>query len=417
MKKLLYLFAAVLCFSALLLLPAHAASFTEGVYTYTVENGKATITEVSSASGDVIVPSTLGGYPVTAIGEGAFYWKNYLNSVVIPEGVTSIGEGAFQSCVRMTSVTLPDSLQSIGAFAFYDCSHLSSITLPKNVTSIGEGVFELCAWLKSITVDSANTAYCDVDGILYTKDKAELVSFLYSRNTDNYVIPEGVTSIGSRAFAQCFNLRGVTFPASLTAFAEAAFEDSTSRSQFTVAEGNTSFCVADGALLSFDKTVVYAYPPASTAACCTLPDGVTTVKANAFYGCASLASITLPDSVTSIGADAFRDCASLTAMTVPSGVTVLEQYTFYGCTSLASVNIPEGVETLPIFLFRDCTSLTEITIPKSVTSIDADAFYGCSALERYSVDSENTAYVSEDGVLFNKEQTKLIYGNEAELVK
>ena len=91
-----------LTFSAI----AEDGEYTEGYYTYTVENGEATITDCDiSISGEVVLPDTLGGYPVT-----------------------SIGSWAFENCTGLTSVTIGNSVTSIGKSAFYYCSGLKNIT-------------------------------------------------------------------------------------------------------------------------------------------------------------------------------------------------------------------------------------------------------------------------------------------------
>jgi hypothetical protein len=112
----------------------------------------------------------------------------------------------------------------------------------------------------------------------------------------------------------------------------------------------------------------------------TIPNSVTTISANAFYGCASLASVTIPNSVTTIGQGAFRDCTSLTGITIPAGVTSIGEAAFRSCTSLAGITIPEGVTSIGTSAFYGCTSLASVTIPASVTSIGTSAFYQCASL-------------------------------------
>ncbi len=127
--------------------------FTEGVYTYTIKDGKATIKRVDNTiSGDVVIPSTLGGYPVTGIGYNAFEECAYLTSVTIPEGVTFIGEGAFMACANLTEIFLPESLKVIDEFAFGYCVSLTDISVPDTVTSIGNGAFAVCLSLKEFTM-------------------------------------------------------------------------------------------------------------------------------------------------------------------------------------------------------------------------------------------------------------------------
>lgn len=128
-------------------------SFTEGYYSYTIKKDGATIINVDkSISGEVVIPSTLGGYPVTAIGDEAFIDCMYMTSVTIPEGVTSIGSGAFLHCVSLTEFSLPHSLKHIDDIAFAYCLSLTDIDIPDTVNHIGAGAFGGCYILKEVNV-------------------------------------------------------------------------------------------------------------------------------------------------------------------------------------------------------------------------------------------------------------------------
>ena len=139
-----------------------------------------------------------------------------------------------------------------------------------------------------------------------------------------------------------------------------------------------------------------------------IPDGVTSIKKYAFYGCQSLTSVAIPDSVTSIenfafhccnnltnvtidngvtsiGDHAFESCRSLTGITIPDSVTSLGDYAFYYCISLTSVTIGNGITRIGYGTFCDCRSLTSVTIPDSVTSIKDDAFNGCFNLTSITI--------------------------------
>jgi hypothetical protein len=145
---------ALLALFACAFLPLHAASLDD--LTWTTTGGEVTITDCKSgegaeaASGELVIPNTIGGNPVTSIGDSAFDRCENLTSITIPDGVTSIGNGVFFSCGSLTSVTIPDSVTSIGYQAFGYCRSLTSITIPDSVTSIGARAFYSCRSLTSI---------------------------------------------------------------------------------------------------------------------------------------------------------------------------------------------------------------------------------------------------------------------------
>ncbi|MBR2476335.1 MAG: leucine-rich repeat domain-containing protein, partial [Bacteroidaceae bacterium] len=114
---------------------------------------------------------------VTSIGEEAFYGCTGLTSITIGDSVTSIEDDAFRNCSGLTSITIPNSVTSIGNSAFYNCSGLTSITIPNSVTSIGNSAFNSCSKLTEINVDLENSNFSSIDGVLFNKDKTELIKF------------------------------------------------------------------------------------------------------------------------------------------------------------------------------------------------------------------------------------------------
>ncbi len=111
-----------------------------------------------------------------------------------------------------------------------------------------------------------------------------------------------------------------------------------------------------------------------------IPNSITSIGGQAFYGCSDLSSVIIPNAVTRISAQVFYGCTSLTSVTIPNSVTSIEMWAFYGCTSLTSVTIPNSVTSIGIGAFLNCTNLTSVTIPNSVQVIQHEAFSGCSKI-------------------------------------
>lgn len=263
----------------------NASAETEGIYTYTISNGEATITRCNtSATIEITIPDTLGGYPVTSIGEKAFHSCYGIKSITIPDSVTSIGVGAFYHCGGIKSITIPDSVTTIGDGAFESCNGLESITIPDGITSIGEKAFYWCSGLKSITIPDSVTSigdyafhYCDKLESITIPDSVTIIddwAFHYCKSLENITIPDSVTTIGFHAFAGCEKLESIIIPDSVTS-------------------------ISDGMLVDCDSLVSI-----------TIPDSVTSIKRGAFANCNNLVNVIIPDSVTSIDKEAFRNCTS-----------------------------------------------------------------------------------------------------------
>lgn len=168
------------------------------------------------------VQSVVIDYGVTSIGDEAFYWCDSLASIVIPDSVTYIGDSAFNHCDALSSITIPDSVTCIkeGAFRY---SGLTSVTIPESVTYIGDEAF-MSEALTSITVDENNLYYSsDEHGVLFNKNKTTLMQYPAGKTKTNYVIPDGITSIGAYAFASCCGLANITIPTSVKNISDRAF--------------------------------------------------------------------------------------------------------------------------------------------------------------------------------------------------
>jgi hypothetical protein len=195
----------------LLTLPA----VVQAQYYYTTNNGTITITAYAGLGGAVIIPSTINGLPVTAIGDNAF--RNN-TSLTIPNSVTSIGVTAFYFCTSLINVTIGNSVTGIGHHAFYYCTSLTIVTIPNNVTSIEWSAFAYCDSLTSVTIPNSVT---------YIGEYA----FQFCTSLTSVTIPNSVTSSGDYAFEYCTSLSSVTIGSSVTNMGLGAFRNCISLTQ------------------------------------------------------------------------------------------------------------------------------------------------------------------------------------------
>lgn len=148
------IFAAFLGFTLLICAPVYVArAESEGQYFYRVENASAVITGMDgTAGGEIIIPSSLGGMPVSAVDDWAFENNREITGVTVFEGVVKIGDGAFAGCRNLKSVNLPNTVTLVGWDAFWNCSALESIIIPDSVNTIGGFAFSGCTSLKSVKI-------------------------------------------------------------------------------------------------------------------------------------------------------------------------------------------------------------------------------------------------------------------------
>ena len=329
---------------------------------------------------------------VISIGDSAFENCTSLTSVTIPDSVTSIGRYTFENCTSLTSVTIPNSVTSIGDYAFYNCTSLTSVTIPDSVTSIGSGAFSNCTSLTSIEVSGNNKSYSSADGVLFNKDKTELITYPAGKTDSEYVIPNSVTSIGYSAFENCTSLTSVTIPNDVTSIGDSAFYNTAyynDESNWDNGVLYISDCLID-TNYNFDSTTDYV-----------IKDGTRIIADSAFSNCDNLISVTIPDSVTSIGDSAFENCTNLASITIGNGVTSIGRSAFYNTAyyndesnwnngvlyisdCLIGINgdfdsttdyiIKDGTRFIADSVFSNCDNLISVTIPNSVKSLGDNAF-------------------------------------------
>ena len=303
-----------------------------------------------------------------------YYFLNEIKRVVINPGITSVGRQVFAECYNLKSVTIPDSVMNIGPLAFGGCSSLTNVSIGKGVTGISNDAFEDCEALISIDVDNKNTTYYSENGVLFDKNKTTLIRYPSGRQ-GAYRIPDGVTTIGYEAFEKSKGLTSITIPDSVTNIENLAFW----------------FC---GNLNSVE-----------------LSNNLMRIGKSAFEGC-GFTNIVIPDNITQIAPFAFASTA-LKSITIPNNIESIGENAFSQCKNLESVSISDGVVNIGEGAFSFCSNLKEMIIPNSVIEIGQSSFRGCSNMENIYVDTNNTNYISQNGVLFNKKETELIYYPDA----
>lgn len=352
-------------------------------------------------------------------------WRNdsriddYLEKVVISDGVTSIGENVFFWCDKITSVTISSSVKSIGMGAFYSCKALTDITIPNGAESIGEDAFQYCDSLKEVTIPGSVKSIGE--GAFYSCDELTKVT-----------IQDGAESICDNAFSGCKELTDITLPDSVTSIGDNAFYNTAYYNDESKWE-NTVLYIGNHLIKAEDISGDYSIKPGtkSIADCAfyycdhltsiEIPNSVVSIGNHAFFSCNSLKSITIPKRVIKIGDCAFYTCFDLseinvdedntaycseygvlynkektelirfpkekadTSFTIPNSVTKIADGAFEYCQYLKNVTIPDGVTSIGNDAFNSCSGLTSVTIPDGVTSLGNKAFFGCSSLTSVTI--------------------------------
>ncbi len=373
----------------------------DNIYVYEVKNNKATIVNCDLVvSGNIVIPSRIGGYPVEAIGKDSFEGLDDLTVITIPEGVVTIENNAF-----------------------YACRGLSNICIPSSVTSICEDSFKYCTSLNNFSVDELNNSYSSIDGNLFNKEKTALITYAAGKSDYSYTIPDGVKTIGNYAFVGCNSIGNVTIPDCVQSIGDYAFN---------YCEGLESIKIGNDV-----KSIgEYAFEDCTSLSSVIMGSSVESIGRCAFYDCDALTSITIPDSVTTLAEGAFGSCNSLSDIKLGDGITSIG-YGVFDATSYIynDDNWTDGVLYIGDYLidadvsvvgkyavrngtrviadngFESCYELTEVDIPESVITIGNYVFRDCYLLNNVNVNDNNKNYCSEDGVLFDKERTRIIrYG-------
>lgn len=348
------------------------------------------------------IPSSINGYPVVRINNGAFSDCINLSSLNIPDSVKEIGGGAFSGCKSLSSIRIPDNGVVVEAGAFSQCTSLTSIHIPASMVThefVGEspaypGIFAGDAGLTTITFGKGIT-------------KIAKGLFLQCPGVRKIVIPDTVKNIEEYAFRRCSALTEVTLPEGLENIYNGAFSYSERLASvklpstlkfldvgaFSGCKGLTTINIPPK-MKTHDTTAANRQWPGPFNGCTnlknvTLDSGMEEVPKGLFYSPdgIGLEEIVIPDSVKWIGYSAFYGCTNLKKVTLSKKLEDIDAEAFQNCKNmkLSERDLPKTLKTIGDNAFANCTSLENVTFPDSTEYFGVSAFYNCQGLTEVNI--------------------------------
>ena len=368
------------------------------------------------SGGDSYYMTSYNSYTTSdgVIGQYMFYRCKNLITLILPDKLTLIEEHAFDGCENLNSLAIPSNCEEIKMMAIYNCKILTAVSLPANIAKLDDTNFSLCPKLQAINVDRNNNSFKSENGILYDKDGLTLLRYPIGKSETAFVIPDGITTIGSYAFYHS-TLESVIIPSSTTSIESTAFGYCKNLSKIDIPNSVT-------------KIGIMAFENCSKLSSVNISDNVAEIKMLTFAYCTCLQSFNFGKNVVSIDGSAFSGCTSLkefvvddenpqfistegvlyskdgktlqkcpmalyrTSYVVPEGIETIAENAFQGCKNIENFILPESIVTIESSAFKGC-SMSTIHLPNSVTSIGMMAFEDCDELETFIV-PENIKEIS-----------------------
>lgn len=335
---------------------------------------------------ELIIPTEINGYKVTAIGEFAFSNQNNLKSLIIPESVDTLETYSIYNCQNLEYIKLPNSLKNISWGPIQGCEKMKTAGPTAGdynfefdwTTKVPDYIFNMCGELESVVLP---------DTIEYIG-----ASSFGSTAIEEFIFPENLKVIATNAFNNCTNLIEIEVPNREIVLERGAFSHCSNLKKLVIPEkvkvkeavfGNCPKFVTAGPI-GGGYDVEFNWKD--------------TIPYDAFSNCTGLESIVLPSTITEIGDNAFYECTNLKSIKLPHNIERINNLLFYGCKSLTEIEIPVGVTTIEADPFYECRNLTKVTIPKTVTSISSNTFQHCYDLTIYGFTgtvAENYAKVND----------------------
>lgn len=364
-----------------------------------------------------------------------FNYCKSLTSVKIPEGVTRVEINVFKDCISLKNLEIPDTVTYFGGLN--NCSSLTELKLPNELTYLGE--IRDCNSLIKLELPEEVTYMGD---LLYCSSltKLELSNKLTHlgeiRDCSSLIkleLPDTLTSFGG--VCGCSDLTSINIPKNLTKISDESYYDQSggfdgcgSLVEIKVAEENETYFMENNALYKRDDNLIEAERLVcvlkNVQGSFSVLDTVKNINMDAFYGCENLTNVYIPSSVEAIPESIFKKCSNLVSIEVAE-----ENQQYYSTNGVLYEKIhgkrlhrvPEGYEgefEIPddtvcwnsYSCFFNCGKITKLKIPASHIKINDTGwtFIGCNSMASIEVAEDNPYYSSENGVLYNKDKTRLL---------
>ncbi len=338
-----------------------AETTSDGKYQYTIlEDNTVQIDKYLGEEEIVEIPNQIDGKDITIIGQKAFMSKTTIESIEMPNTIETIELGAFADCSNLTmislssnlkvlgdnalqntkisSITFPTSLEEIGVNLFIGNTQIRTVTIPKNVSKIGSGI-AMDTNIREIVVNSENKNFTAINGVLFTKDKTELVAYPAAKTGTSYTIPSSVKIIGEAAFTYVSNLTSITIPNGVEEIGESAF----------------SYC---------DSLVELV-----------VPKSVTLIEMFAFYELDALETLTIHADIEEVPYKSIAECDLLDTIIFDGNVGVVDMWAIYRNASLEEIYFNGTLEGILNTGISYSPELRYIEFPEEVDFLNNNFYY------------------------------------------
>ena len=312
------------------------------IFNYHVAYGEVSaIWHSLEATGSIVIPETVDGYPVTSLSTSTVGNRPGPTSISIPAGVREIEEEFFRYFPDLVAVTVDEDNEYFcsenGVLYNKDKTVLilcpaakeGTFTIPASVTEIADEAF--CGGKISAVVFHQNLEVIG-DGAFNGCDALEELNLL-----------QGLRKIGKNVFANCSKLAQVLIPATVESIGKGPFANCTKLEAIKLADGISGYCAVDGVLFDAEKKTLIQYPVGKGDDSYEVPAGVKAIGDMAFWGANDLENVQFPAGLDSIGKEAFNCCENLSAAIVPDGTTQIGDRAFWYCLSMDEITFPDSI--------------------------------------------------------------------------